>query len=192
MNPPPRRKRLVEPPSPKGVIATQPDNGFLGGNNMLYLLIGAAGISLGVSVFMFREMRKLKLDVEHIQNNKKFKEQLETNTEAVKVIDTKINNLAQNMQSLHLYIKNTAAVKGKPPPPSPVPMPKQEQKPKLPQPETTTAEVVHGGPKDPPVAPPPPQIVKIETIEEEKEEECEDGVCKIPDTEIPRIEEIST
>ena len=52
------RKRLVEPPSPKpSQIVASESEGMFGGSSMVYLLMGAAGLSMGVSVFLYREMR---------------------------------------------------------------------------------------------------------------------------------------
>ena len=191
------RKRLVEPPSPRPsqIVASEPE-GMLGGN-ILYMLIGAAGISMGASVFLYREMKKLKSDVEIVQkkSNKETKEQIESNTEAVKSIEMKINQLAQNMQSMHIYMRNSAAASNTQPPPTPTPLPvAPPPQPKLPKPEgEKKLQISKGGPRDEVKKQPQVKIIQIEEPEEEEEEEeeeieeveeeCEGGVCKIDDKE---------
>ena len=178
------KRRLLEPTSPSQELVSS-DMGFLGGNNLLYMVIGAAGVSMGISVFLYREMKKLKSDVETIQikTSKDTKEQFEANSETIKSIDMKINQLAQNMQGLHMYVRNTATTNGKPLPPKPKPLPKPLSKPigsNLPKPEGVSKVIItSGGPND------PQPVVSAEKSSEEPNAICDPdtGVCTITETE---------
>ena len=133
-------------------------------------------------------MRKLKVDVESMQkkSNSETKEQIESNTEAVKSIDMKINQLSQNIQALHLYVRNNATESGTKLPPKPKPIPQTPPpQPKLPKPQGERLDISPGGPKDFITGgePPAPKIVKIEEPMEVTEEPVcdeESGICIPP------------
>ena len=152
------KKRFIDPQSPRSsdALVDSPQ----GSSNILYLVLAAAGISMGLSVFLYREMKRMKIDMD-VTQKKIVKETKETSEET----SQKITQLAQNMQALHIYIKNNAAVLGKPPPPQPVQIPDKE--PNLPKPDgVKKVQIVEGGPSS-----------------EESADLCEDGICLLPSTE---------
>jgi|LauGreDrversion4_2_1035121.scaffolds.fasta_scaffold148147_4 hypothetical protein len=153
------KKRFIDPQSPRSSDAlVDPPQGS---SNILYLVLAAAGISMGLSVFLYREMKRMKIDMD-VTQKKIVKETKETSEET----SQKITQLAQNMQALHIYIKNNAAVLGKPPPPQPVQIPDKE--PNLPKPDgVKKVQIVEGGPSS----------------EESGDLQCEDGICLLPSTE---------
>lgn len=148
------KRRFVDPQSPRtsDALVSVDEKGPIGGNSILYLVLAAAGISMGLSVFLYREMRRLKSDLD-VTQKKLVNEAKEANEETAQ----KLAQLAQNMQALHIYIKNNAEVIGKTPPPMPIELPKKEVK--LPKPEGTK---------------------KVEVNEKGPEAVCEDGVCALP------------
>jgi cell division protein FtsL len=171
------KRRLVDPPSPTNALTTSCE-GLMNNSNMLYIIMGAAGISMAISVFLYKEMRKLKIDIETVQKKSatESKENNESNAEAIKSIESKINQLAQNMQGLHMYVRSNASVQGKPPPPTPKPLPKIIQtKPKLPKPDGVAKVVImEGGPEK------QGAVCDLET-----------GVCEVPQSNSVQIEELS-
>ena len=153
------KKRFIDPQSPRSsdALVDSPQ----GSSNILYLVLAAAGISMGLSVFLYREMKRMKIDMD-VTQKKIVKETKETSEET----SQKITQLAQNMQALHIDIKNNAAVLGKPPPPQPVQIPDKE--PNLPKPDgVKKVQIVEGGPSS----------------EESADLLCEDGICLLPSTE---------
>ncbi len=158
------KKRFVDPQSPKSTdIVADVSTGS--SNNILYLVLAAAGISMGLSVFLYREIKRMKFDIETMQK-KIVKETKESNEDTV----DKITQLAQNMQDLHNYIKNNADVLGKLPPPEAVEIP--EKKIDLPKSEfAKTVEIHEGGPSS-----------TTKVVEEENG--CEDGVCPLEKNEV--------
>lgn len=159
------KRRFVDPQSPRtsDAIVSVDERGPIGGNSILYLVLAAAGISMGISVFLYREMRRLKTDLD-VTQKKLVNETKEANEETTQ----KLTQLAQNMQALHIYIKNNAEVMGRTPPPTPIELPKKEVK--LPKPEgTKKVEVLENGPDRPLVG-----------SERNSDLLCEDGVCALP------------
>ena len=164
---------------------------LMAGNNLTYIALGAVGISMGVSIFLYREMKKMKSDIDNIQKKSisEINDNIESNTETVKNIDQKINQLAQNMQQLHIYMRNSAAANGRQPPPVPKPMPQPPPpQPKLPKPDgVRKVKIVEGGPRDtgdnleysdveshtPKI--PPAKIVELPQIEVAEESEESEG-----------------
>jgi hypothetical protein len=176
------KKRFIDPQSPRSSDAIVESAGAP--SNILYLVLAAAGISMGLSVFLYREMKRMKIDMDATQK-KIVNETKETSEET----SQKINQLAQNMQALHIYIKNNAAVLGKPPPPQPVQIPDKE--PNLPKPDgVKKVQIVEGGPSKEEerstAATEGTQSVEAAQSAEsdaqitESVDECEDGICLLP------------
>lgn len=131
-----------------------PMGGMFGGNTLLYFFVGVATVSLGVSLFLYKEVKKVKTDISDISTEiKGFKEQseaIEENTKLVQGLDDKVNKLG-------IMLQHTLANKMAPGPSSVSvpPIPKVESETEVP---VEVDNVKSGGPFD----------------------ECEDGVCKVP------------
>lgn len=138
-----------------------PMGGLFGGNTLLYFFVGIATVSLGVSLFLYKEVKKVKKDVNdiggEIKNLKEQSEIIEENTKLVQGLDEKVNKLGIMLQhSLSGKVTFT------PPPPKQTlttPTATSEVK------ETKDDDTQSGGPFD---------------DDREDREDCEDGVCRIP------------
>ena len=160
------KKRFID--NPQSPRTSHNDVEPVASSNIMYLVLAAAGISMGLSVFLYREMKRMKNDMDTAQK-KIVNETKETGEET----SQKITQLAQNMQALHMYIKNNAAVLGKPPPPQPIQLP--DTLPNLPKPDgVKKVQIIEGGP--------PRTSGEATTPETPSGVECEDGVCSIAST----------
>ena len=159
------KKRFID--NPQSPRTSHNDVEPVASSNIMYLVLAAAGISMGLSVFLYREMKRMKNDMDTAQK-KIVNETKETGEET----SQKITQLAQNMQALHMYIKNNAAVLGKPPPPQPIQLP--DTLPNLPKPDgVKKVQIIEGG---------PPRTSGEATAPEPSTPsgvECEDGVCLV-------------
>lgn len=157
------KSRTFEPPVAPMPISTIPESNLLGGmqNNMIYLAMGVAAVSLGTSIFLYREMKTIKSEVSELEKvNKTIKnteKTLEENSQSVKELTDKVNQLGMMMQR----------ILGGPPPSAPRPpdvskiSPKIEKKLEQNLPNVENSKIVNGGPDD---------------------KNCEDGVCVIEPT----------
>ena len=103
------KSRTFEPPNaPVTMVAPNPESSSLlaGGmqNNMLYLAMGVAAISLGTSIFLYRELRNVKTEISEIgkvsETVKNTDKKLEENSESVKDLTDKVNQLGMMMQRI--------------------------------------------------------------------------------------------
>lgn len=177
------RKRLVDPPTPKHLECVSEGGGGVV-PNMFYFVLAAAGISMGLGLFLYRDMRKVKTDIEQLQKKtiNETKEKIGEQGEALKTMEQKINQLAQNIQSLHLFVRNNTTHT----PPSPKPLPQTPPLPNLPKPSGIhRVKVLPGGPHDPVLEPideeeTPNDPLVLEPIDEEEtptDVECDEGIC---------------
>lgn len=154
------KPRFESPPadwSPQQTVTTPSDPMSSMNSNMLYLVIGAAGVSMGVSIFLYRELKKIKSEYTLLKDND-MKEQVDANTESLQTIETKLSQLAQNMQALHLMMKNSSGLV-------------QPQKAAQPVVIERQIPVTPSNP-DPKISEGGPVVIDIPN-----EEDCEEGVC---------------
>ena len=173
----PRRgsKRSVElPPSPVptpemnySVANTQYnlEEGVLSniGCNMTYITIGAVGISIALSIFLYREMRKMKSEVLDLAKAVHDNDQQELNTKSIENIEEQISQIKNMLQQM------TQRSGG----PSPAQLAAMEQArqaamaaQKLPIISENT-EISENGPDD-------------SNENDSEEEECDNDVCLVP------------
>lgn len=140
--------------------------GILGGPMMMYILLGSVGLSLGATVFLFREVRRLS---DAASAGKRQQD------EATKTL----RELGESLRELSDHVAKQFAEDGRPPPPkleAPSDLPKLEG--------TKKPKISDGGPRDDPrrkqkEVPTIEEVIEEEAIEETDSSCDEDGVCRI-------------
>lgn len=105
MNPPMKvdPRKMVSGRKPE-VASYNPFDDSMNSNNMVqYVSVGAAAIAMGVCIFLYKEVKKLKSDmndltdeIKKLENN----EQLEENTKTIQSLEEKVNQIATLMQHM--------------------------------------------------------------------------------------------
>lgn len=162
-------KNFPEVPKKKSVELGGDDSlgGMFGGNTLLYFFVGITAVSMGVSMFLYREVKNVKSSISTINNEiKELKEQsesIEENTNIVRGLDEKVNKMALMLQhSMMAKVPSPAPTK----PPLKRGVPSRNlvsEKKELPSVEGVETKVSESGPFE----------------DNEENDECEDGVCRI-------------
>lgn len=138
---------------PEALVEIGDSQGPMSSPMMFYLLLGSVGLSLGATLFMFREVRRL------LDNTATTKKQYEETAKGLR-------ELGEQLKKLSEHVSDNARIEGRPMPPR-----IEEQ---LPKPEgSKKARVMDGGPKD------DPQREEEEEEIEESDSSCDEGVCSI-------------
>lgn len=93
---------------PMGQQIVKGNSGILSNGNIMYALIGATAISLGIGIFLYREMKQLKSETSVLKKNiNETKTKLDESSDGIKNIYSKMNIMAKNMQLMHNNMKNS-------------------------------------------------------------------------------------
>lgn len=128
------------------------DETFNNGNMIQYVSVGVAAIAMGICIFLYKEVKKVKTDVidisdeiKKLQNN----EQLEENTKTIQSLEEKVNQIGSLIQHMAIRQQQTPPVNR----PSQVVIPtktvvKEEVVNNLPTPMGQEVKIIEGGPDD--------------------------------------------
>lgn len=139
-----QKRRLVEVPQSAdvGVGASDGPMSMFGGvqsnNMMIYMIIAGVGISMGISIFLYREMKKMKTEFSDL--SQKLGDS-SGNDDATAALEIKINQLAKNMNALHTLLSNKSSNVSD----NQLEVGTVDTKPRLPVPEGQEEAVVMGG-----------------------------------------------
>lgn len=169
------KQRMMTGPKPRtkpealDLAPTAPESGILGPPMMFYVLLGSIGLSLGASLFLFREVRRLG-----DANEAALRKQKEATTK-------ELTELTETLKVLTEYVTRQSLAQGREPPTLPRPT---EELPKAPG--AKAPKVSDGGPRESkkatktPVLEPVAEDVVVEDVVEESDSSCdEDGVCAV-------------
>ena len=125
------------------------------GGNMNYVMIGAVGICMALSIFLYREMKKMKIELAEISKSIHENEQLINNTKSIEGIEEQITQIKTMLQRMTQR-------------PNGGPSQEQINAMKLAQAQAQAQAralpvVLEGLPED-----------------SDEEEECKDGICEMP------------
>jgi hypothetical protein len=84
-------------PQPHSGLAVGSD--IIGGN-MSYMAIGAIGMSLAISIFLYRETRKMKVQLSDIAKSVQDNEQLTNNTTSIEDMETQLSQIKMLLQRM--------------------------------------------------------------------------------------------
>lgn len=92
--PQPPSPNIVTPPSSSPSIFMEDSSGFVGmiSNNMTYLIIGLVAVCFGICVFLYREVKNLKIEIEDCVKNVQKVGEIE---KIVSGFEKKLNHLLQ-------------------------------------------------------------------------------------------------
>lgn len=89
------RRRVAETPFDESIMGSP--------NMMMYLVVGVAAVSMGVSIFLYREVKKVKTDMTELSKDvKEIKEnpELAENTKTIEELNDKVTQIGQMIQHL--------------------------------------------------------------------------------------------